>query len=53
MFFFVPPGQWAYSYIISSVGVVSGTPHPAVWDTQLRIYHHRLNSEHPDVFSFN
>ena len=23
---------WAYCYIISGAGVVSGTPHPAVWD---------------------
>ena len=33
LFFFC--ALWSYCYIISGVGVVSGTPHPAVWDPLL------------------
>ena len=33
LFFFFAP--WAYGYIISGAGVISGTPHPAVWDTHI------------------
>jgi hypothetical protein len=31
-FFFAP---WAYYTVFSSAGVVSGTLHPAVWDTHI------------------
>ena len=35
IFFFFFCAHWAYCYIISGVGVVSGTLHPAVWDTHI------------------
>ena len=43
-FFFVAGGPfcapWACLYIISGAGVVSGTLHPAVWDTHIFFIDH-------------